>query len=76
MASSKPLRLIEVRYEAAAQDYLRSLPPEQFMESIGQSTQREITVESLDLVHAQRPDFHIFSELLVQWERRRQRRPG
>lgn len=76
MASSIPPRLIEVRYEAAAQDYLRSLPLEHFMESIGQSKQREITLESLALVKAQRPDFHVFNELLVQWERRGQRRPG
>jgi Uma2 family endonuclease len=76
MASAKPLRLIEVRYEAAAQEYLRNLPPEHFMESIGQSTQREITLESLALVKAQRRDFHVFSELLVQWERPGERRPG
>jgi Uma2 family endonuclease len=75
MASTKPPRLIEARYEAAAQEYLRNLPPEHFMESIGQSTQREITLESLALVKAQRPDFHVFSELLVQWERPGERRP-
>ena len=76
MATAKPRKLVEVRYEAAAQEYLRNLPPEHFMEAIGQSTQRKITVESLDLVSARRPDFHVFSELLVQWERPGERRPG
>jgi len=76
MATTKPRALVEVRYEAAAQEYLRNLRPEHFMEAIGQSTQRKITVESLDLVSARRPDFHVFSELLVQWERPGERRPG
>src|SRR5215470_17876614 len=76
MASTKPRGLIEVRYEAAAQEYLRNLPPEHFMEAIGQSTQREITLESLALVKARRPDFHVFNELLVQYERPGQRKPG
>src|SRR5712692_8555273 len=76
MATVRPRKLIEVRYEAAAQEYLRNLPPEHFMEAIGQSTQRKITVESLDLVAAQRPDFHVFSELLVQYERPGERKLG
>jgi Uma2 family endonuclease len=76
MASAKPRGLIEVRYEAAAQEYLRNLPPEHFMEAIGQSTQREITLESLALVRARRPDFHVFKELLVQYERPGERKPG
>src|SRR5206468_2244526 len=76
MATAIPRALLEVRYEAAAQDYLRSLPLEHFMESIGQSTQRKITLESLDLVSARRPDFHVFSELLVQYERPGERKPG
>src|SRR5262245_12742543 len=37
------------------------------MESVGQSTHRKITVESLDLVSAQRPAVQVFSELLVQY---------
>ena len=76
MATAKPRGLIEVRYEAAAQEYLRNLPPEHFMEAIGQSTQREITLESLALVRARRPDFHVFNELLVQYERPGERKPG
>jgi Uma2 family endonuclease len=73
---SRPRALIAVAYEAAAQEYLRNLPPEHFMESAGQSTQRAITVESLALVEARRPDFHVFSELLVQYPVEGQRKPG
>jgi Uma2 family endonuclease len=76
MATAKPRGLVEVRYEAAAQEYLSKLPPEHFMEAIGQSTQREITLESLALVRARRPDFHVFNELLVQYERPGERKPG
>src|ERR1700682_3125888 len=76
MASTKPRALITVSYEEWAREYLRGLPPEHFMESIGQSTQRKITLESLDLLKARRPDVHVFSELLVQYPRPRQRRPG
>lgn len=54
-------------FEEAAQSYLRSLPPEHFMEATPQATQRKITLESLDLVHAQRPDVQVFNELLVQY---------
>ncbi len=46
------------------------------MEATAQSTQRKITLESLDLVHARRPDIQIFSELLVQYRREGERRPG
>src|SRR5262245_23913656 len=76
MATVRPRALIEVRYEAAAQEYLRNLPPEHFMEAIGQSTQREITLESLALVKAHRPDFQVFNEMLVQYERPGERKPG
>lgn len=37
------------------------------MESMGQGTQREITLESFALIRAVRPDVHIFNELLVQY---------
>ena len=60
-------RLVQLAYDWAADDYLRSLPLEHFMESTDQSTQRKITLESLDLVRAVRPDFQVFSELLVQY---------
>ncbi len=75
MPTKLPRALLEIKYEAAAQEYLRSLPPEHFMESIAQSTQRKITVESLDLVSAQRPEVQVFSELLVQYPLPGQRKP-
>ena len=68
--------LIEVRYYQAAQEYLQNLPPEHFMEATPQATQRKITLESLDLVGARRRDFHLFNELLVQYPRRSQKKPG
>ena len=57
------------RYELEAEDYLRSLPLEHFMEATPQATHRKITLESLDLVTAVRPDVHVFNELLVQYPR-------
>ena len=71
-----PRAILEVTYAAAAQDYLRSLPPEHFMEAIPQATQRKISLESLDLVHARRPEVQIFNELLIQYPVRGQPRPG
>lgn len=71
-----PRALIEVSYEAYAQEYLRSLPPEHFMEATAQATQRKITLESLDLLVARRPDVQVFNELLVQYPMPGQRRPG
>jgi hypothetical protein len=52
-------------YARIASDYCRSLPLEHFMESTDQSTQRKITIESLDLVSAKWPEFQVFSELLI-----------
>jgi hypothetical protein len=63
-------------YEEAAREYLRRLPLEHFMEATPQATQRKITLESLDLVHAQRPDVQMFNELLVQYPLPRRKRPG
>jgi Uma2 family endonuclease len=68
--------VIAASYERWAREYLRSLPLEHFMESVAQSTQRKITLESLDLFKTRRPDVQVFSELLVQYPRPRQRRPG
>jgi hypothetical protein len=76
MATTKPRALIAVSYEDAAREYLRSLPLEHFMEATAQATQRKITLESLDLVAARRPDVHLFNELLVQYPVPRQRKPG
>ncbi len=67
MPAEYPRILLDLNYYKAAQDYLRKLPLEHFMEATPQATQREITLESLALVRAQRPDFHLFNELLVQY---------
>jgi hypothetical protein len=37
------------------------------MEATPQATQRKITLASLDLVHARRPDVQLFNELLIQY---------
>jgi Uma2 family endonuclease len=76
MPTEVPKMLVRVRYYEAAQEYLRKLPPEHFMESTPQATQREITLESLSLVRARRKDFHLFNELLVQYPLPRRKRPG
>jgi Uma2 family endonuclease len=76
MKPTKRRALIAVAYEEAAQAYLRSLPPEHFMEATGQATQRRITVESLDLLMARRPDVHAFNELLVQYPVEGRPKPG
>jgi Uma2 family endonuclease len=76
METTKPRALIAVAYEDAAQAYLRSLPPEHFMEAKGQSRQREITLESLALLKARRADVHVFNEMLVQYPLPQQRKPG
>lgn len=76
MSSQPPPVMTPEDYEKAAQAYLRRLKPEHFMESIHQATQRKITLESLDLVRARRPEVQVFNELLVQYPRPRRRRPG
>ena len=63
MSSTRPRALIEIEYAEAAHEYLRSLPLEHFMEATAQAAQRKITLESLDLVHAIRPEVQIFNEL-------------
>jgi hypothetical protein len=65
MAITKPRHLLSLEYDKYAEEYLRSLPLEHFMEATGQSIQREITLESLALVRARRPEVQVFSELLV-----------
>lgn len=62
--------MTEADYERAADEYCRSLPLEHFMEAIPQSTQRKITLESLDLLCSYRPDVQLFNELLVQYPTR------
>jgi Uma2 family endonuclease len=76
MPTELPRVLVEMYYEKAAREYLYSLPLEHFMEATPQATQRKITLESLDLVHAQRPDVQVFNELLVQYPLPRRKRPG
>lgn len=76
MRTELPRVLLEVRYYQAAQDYLRKVPLEHFMEATPQATQRKITLESLDLVHARRPEVQFFNELLVQYPLPRRKRPG
>jgi Uma2 family endonuclease len=67
---------LEARYYQAALDYLHSLPLEHFMESTPHSTQRKITLESLDLLVARRPDVHVYNELLVQYSLPRRKKLG
>ena len=76
MPTVVPDILLELEYYEAAQEYLRRLPLEHFMESTPQATQREITLASLALVRARRPDFQVFNELLVQYPRPRRKRLG
>jgi Uma2 family endonuclease len=76
MASTTPPGLIPHSYDEWAQEYLRSLPLEHFMESTPQATQREITVESLALLCARRREVQVFNELLVQYPVPGQVKPG
>src|SRR5207253_10253854 len=76
MPTETPPMLLRVRYYDAAQEYLRKLPLEHFMEATPQATQREITLESLALVRARRSDVQVFNELLVQYPLPRRKRPG
>jgi Uma2 family endonuclease len=75
MSSTRLRPLQQIEWEKAAEEYLRSLPPEHFMEAAPQATQRKITLESFDLVHDKRPEVQVFNELLVQYTygRKRQR---
>jgi Uma2 family endonuclease len=76
MPSELPRALLEIKYEEAAQQYLRSLPLEHFMEANAQGTQREITLESLAVVRARRPDVKVFNEMLLQYSVKGRRRLG
>ena len=70
MPTKVPRHLLHLRYFEAEQEYLKSLPPEHFMEVTPQATQRKITLESFDLITAVRPEVQVFNELLVQYERK------
>jgi Uma2 family endonuclease len=65
--ATKPRILLRIEYEEAAEAYLRSLPPEHFMEGVPQATQRKITLHSMDQVNAYRSDVQVFNELLIQY---------
>jgi Uma2 family endonuclease len=67
MSTAEPRHLLQLEYEKAAEAYLRSLPPEHFMEATDHARQREITLESLALLHRARPEIQYFNELLVQY---------
>ena len=76
MRANIPRGILEVHFDALAQDYLRKLKPEHFMEATSQATRRKITLESFDLVATRRPDIQLFNELLVQYPIPRRDRPG
>jgi Uma2 family endonuclease len=67
MPTSLPKELLRIRYEEAAESYLKSLRLENIMEASAQGRQREITLESLALVRGKKPDIHVFNEMLVQY---------
>ena len=75
MATERPRVFTEILYHEAAQEYLRGLPLEHFMEATPQAHQREITLASLALVHAQRPEVQYFNELLVQYPVKGEKKP-
>jgi Uma2 family endonuclease len=62
--------------DAEADAYLEALPLSHFMEATTQATQRKITLESFDLVHAARPEVQCFNELLVQYRRGKRKKTG
>jgi len=68
--------VLHLLYREAAEEYLRKLKLRDFMESTPQATQRKITLESLDLVNAKRPEVQVFNELLVQYPRSGRKKPG
>jgi Uma2 family endonuclease len=76
MPTERPRVFIEMDYDKAAEEYQRNLPLEHYKEATQQATQRKITLESMDLVQAQRPEVQVFNELLVQYPRRGQKKLG
>jgi hypothetical protein len=75
MATGVPRSKLALRYAKAAQEYLRSLPLEHFMEAQKQGTQRKITLACLELVHALWAAFQVFNEMLVQYPWRGRKKP-
>jgi hypothetical protein len=74
MDTELPRALLEIKYDQAAAEYMNARPPRFFRETTAQATQRKITLESLDLLNARRPDVQVFNELLVQYRYAGQRR--
>ena len=52
------------------------MPLEHYMEPTAQGRQRAITLASFALIQADRPDIQVFNELLVQYPRPGEKRPG
>ncbi len=71
MSTQKPRTLLRIEYENAAEAYLKRLKLRNFMEAAAQGKQREITLESLALVTARRPDVQVFNKLPVRLLSRR-----
>lgn len=67
MGKTKRTAWTAAKYERAARKYCRSLPLEHFMEALPQGKQREITLESLAVLRARRPEVQVFNETLVQY---------
>jgi hypothetical protein len=65
--ATRPRVLVEMEYDEAAEEYLRSLTLENLAESYKQGTQREKTLASFAVVKTRRPDVHVFNEMLVQY---------
>jgi hypothetical protein len=76
MSTELPRPLLRLQYAKAAEAYLRSLPPEHFMEALPQSIQREITLASFAVIHSLLPEFQHFNELLIQYPRGKGRKIG
>jgi hypothetical protein len=67
MPQYDPRTMTAADYEQAAQEYLRSLPSEHFMEATVQATQRQITTASWAGLRVVRPEVEFFNELLIQY---------
>jgi Uma2 family endonuclease len=67
MSRTKTANWTVADYDRAANAYQRRLPLEHYMEAVSQSTQRKITLASLDLLPRRRLDVQVFNELLIQY---------
>src|SRR5262249_29566767 len=59
-----------------ALDHFRHLDLDGFNEATTQAQQRRITLQSLELLHGQRPDVQVFNKLLVQYPQSDDEGPG